>query len=34
MQTPEGQADFKTRDLHQTLCAKLVASAAELLEGR
>jgi C_GCAxxG_C_C family probable redox protein len=34
LQTPEGQAEFKARDLHQTLCQKLVASAAELLESR
>jgi C_GCAxxG_C_C family probable redox protein len=32
LRTPEGQEQFKTRDLHHTLCTKLVASAARLLE--
>ena len=32
LRTPEGQEQFKTRDLHHTLCTKLVASAAKLLE--
>jgi C_GCAxxG_C_C family probable redox protein len=32
LRTPEGQAQFKTRDLHHTLCQKLVASAVTLLE--
>jgi C_GCAxxG_C_C family probable redox protein len=32
MRTPEGQADFKARDLHHTLCRKLVASAVKLVE--
>ena len=30
--SPEGQEQFKARDLHHQLCRKLVASAAELLE--
>jgi C_GCAxxG_C_C family probable redox protein len=34
LRTPEGQEQFKARDLHHTLCRKLVASAAELLEER
>jgi C_GCAxxG_C_C family probable redox protein len=32
MRTPEGQAQFKARDLHHTLCRKLVASAVKLVE--
>ena len=32
LRTPEGQEQFKARDLHHTLCQKLVASAVELLE--
>ena len=32
LRTPEGQAQFKSRDLHHTLCQKLVASAVTLLE--
>ena len=32
LRTPEGQEQFKARDLHHTLCQKLVASAAQLLE--
>jgi len=34
MRTPEGMADMKARDLHHTLCRKLVASAAEMLEKK
>jgi len=30
--TPEGREQFKARDLHHTLCTKLVASAVELVE--
>jgi C_GCAxxG_C_C family probable redox protein len=30
--TPHGQEQFKARDLHHTLCQKLVASAVTLLE--
>ena len=32
--TPEGQAQFKARDLHHTLCAGLVKCAVELLEEK
>jgi C_GCAxxG_C_C family probable redox protein len=32
LRTPEGQAESKARDLHHTLCQKLVASAVTLLE--
>jgi C_GCAxxG_C_C family probable redox protein len=32
LRTPEGQEQFKARDLHHTLCRTLVASAANLLE--
>jgi hypothetical protein len=32
LRTPEGQEQFKARDLHHALCQKLVASAVELLE--
>jgi C_GCAxxG_C_C family probable redox protein len=32
LRTPEGQEQFKNRDLHHTLCRKLVTSAVELLE--
>ena len=32
LRTPEGQGEFKTRDLHHALCQKLVASAVTLLE--
>jgi C_GCAxxG_C_C family probable redox protein len=32
LRTPEGQQQFKTRDLHHALCQKLVASAVTLLE--
>ena len=32
LRTPEGQEQFKARDLHHTLCRKLVASAAQLVE--
>jgi len=31
LRTPEGQEQFQTRDLHRTLCRKLVASAVRLL---
>jgi C_GCAxxG_C_C family probable redox protein len=34
LRTPEGQEQYKTRDLHHTLCRKLVASAVELLEEK
>jgi C_GCAxxG_C_C family probable redox protein len=34
LRTPEGQEQFKTRDLHHTLCQKLVESAAKLLEDQ
>ncbi len=34
MRTPEGMADMKARDLHHTLCRKLVASAAEMLDKK
>ena len=32
LRTPEGQAEFQQRDLHHTLCSKLVASAVRLVE--
>ena len=32
--TPEGQRQFKERDLHRTLCARLVREAAEIVETR
>jgi C_GCAxxG_C_C family probable redox protein len=32
LRTPEGREAFKTRDLHHTLCRKLVAGAVELVE--
>ncbi len=32
LRTPEGQEQFKSCDLHHTLCRKLVADAVELLE--
>jgi C_GCAxxG_C_C family probable redox protein len=32
LRTPEGQAEFKARDLHHALCRKLVASAAKLVD--
>lgn len=31
LRTPEGQAEFKARDLHHTLCKGFVISAVELL---
>jgi C_GCAxxG_C_C family probable redox protein len=31
LRTPEGNAEFKSRDLHHTLCARLVKSTVELL---
>jgi len=30
--TPEGQAEFKQRNLHATVCTEAVRSAAEILE--
>ncbi len=30
--TPEGQEQFKNRNLHHTLCQRLVTNAVELLE--
>lgn len=32
LRTPEGQQEFKARDLHHTLCQKLVADAVKLVE--
>jgi C_GCAxxG_C_C family probable redox protein len=34
LRTPEGQAQFKNRDLHHTLCQRLVTSAVELLQEK
>jgi C_GCAxxG_C_C family probable redox protein len=34
LRTPEGQQEFKTRDLHHTFCRNLVAGAVALLEER
>jgi C_GCAxxG_C_C family probable redox protein len=34
LHTPEGQQQFKERELHQKLCTKLIASAIELLEQK
>jgi len=31
LRTPEGQQEFKTRELHQALCRKLVVTAVELV---
>lgn len=32
LRTPEGQQQFKERDLHRTLCEKLITGAVEMLE--
>jgi len=34
LRTSEGQEEFKRRDLHHTLCRKIVAGAVELFEQR